>query len=541
MKQNKKIKNENRCPDFESSLKSYFLAPNAENRDLVQFGIIDALHVWFDWRKTVNKDTGPFFHNDEMTSTASLNVKLNLLNESRKLSQSFSKEIPRHSPNYIGHMFSDFTIPAFIGNFIALMYNPNNISSESSTVGLELEKKSISILQKMLGFKKGIGHFTSGGTIANFEMIFRAKFLALKKRDELGWKKMSLLVPASAHYSWKKGCDIIGGAEVDLVLCPLNKFGQFDSKNLKSILELEIKRQRLPMAVISVVGTTELGIIDPVGEIQDIIQLYSRKIGFRIWHHVDGAYGGFLPTLFKKEKKGTVKTKFSEEKKSILAMSKVDSVTIDPHKLGYAPYSSGAFICAREKDYYCYGVDAPYINYNKKSDPGPFTLEGSRSAASACAVYLTAQTIGYDSTGLGTIIQKSIENKNKLVTQINKSAHFKCAHFSPMNILVFSKLKETKKSRPARKLSEVNKLTEKTYHKLNLKMKSQNDTFYISKTIISAGFEKYISEQCQKWNIEKDVNRLMLLRCTVMNPFFSSKHSQKNAFEEFVNWIEING
>lgn len=348
LRQSKKYK---QCSQFESSLKSYFLAPNAENREIVEKAVSDALCTWFDWRQVANGSSGPFFDNKEMRNARSLKVKSNFLKESQKLSQKFALEIPRHSPKYIGHMFSDFTIPSFIGNLIALMYNPNNISSESSNVGLEIEKKSIHILKDLIGFKTGYGHFTSGGTIANFEMIFRAKYVAKIMAQSLKWKKMSLIVPASAHYSCEKGCKILGGSEVDLVTCPLNKFGQMNTAELRIILNNELKSKRLPIGIVSVVGTTELGIIDPVAEIQTIINEIKHKHNIKIWHHVDAAYGGFLPTVFENRKKKSSGRVLRPHRSDLMELSKVDSITIDPHKLGYAPYSSGVYICRSKKNY----------------------------------------------------------------------------------------------------------------------------------------------------------------------------------------------
>lgn len=528
--------NYKKCSEFESSLKSYFLAPNAENREIVEMAVFDALHKWFDWRQTANGTSGPFFDKAEMMNPESLKAKIKFLKESRNLSDKFSLEIPRHSPNYIGHMLSDFTIPSFIGNIIALMYNPNNISSESSNVGLYIEKKSIAIIKNMIGLKTGYGHFTSGGTVANFEMIFRAKHIAKQIIKNKKWKKMSLVVPSSAHYSWKKGCEILGGSEIDLVICPLNKFGQIDTAKLKIILKNELNIKRLPIGVVSVVGTTELGIIDPIEEIQNIINQTNDKNMTKIWHHVDAAYGGFLPTIIdrKKIKKDIRLMPYLSD---LLSLSKVDSITIDPHKLGYAPYSSGTFICRSKQKYYSYKTKAPYINYDYKNDPGPFTLEGSRSAAGPCAVYLTQKTIGFNSQGLGSIIKKTIENKLKLENAINTSKSFRCSHFLPTNILVFAKVKS------AKKLSEVNLLTEKSYRQLHKAMKNgyKHDTFYISKTVLGEGYNLYIDEQCRRWNLIKDTDTLMLLRCTLMNPFFNTKHSKENPFEKFVNWIESKG
>lgn len=43
-------------------------------------------------------------------------------------------------------MFSEISMPALLGHIITLLHNPNNISSEPSTVGTEIEKDAIHFL-----------------------------------------------------------------------------------------------------------------------------------------------------------------------------------------------------------------------------------------------------------------------------------------------------------------------------------------------------------------------------------------------------------
>jgi aromatic-L-amino-acid decarboxylase len=80
-----------------------------------------------------------------------------------------------------------------------------------------------------------------------------------------------------------------------------------------------------PFAVVSTAGTTNTGAVDPLDAVADIC---ARE---RLWHHVDGAYGGFFHMC--------------PETRGVLAgLSRADSLTLDPHKGMFLPYGTGALL-----------------------------------------------------------------------------------------------------------------------------------------------------------------------------------------------------
>ena len=80
-----------------------------------------------------------------------------------------------------------------------------------------------------------------------------------------------------------------------------------------------------PFAVVSTAGTTNTGAVDPLDEIADLCAAEG------VWHHVDGAYGGFF--------------NLCDETRSVLkGLSRADSLTLDPHKGMFLPYGTGALL-----------------------------------------------------------------------------------------------------------------------------------------------------------------------------------------------------
>lgn len=509
------------CAITDFPLKSYFLAPHSENKKIVQELINNSLHELFQWRENSFKnDSRVIPQKEKLHPNYKKNISL-IKNELSILQKMFQKEIPRHSPRYMAHMFSDYSIPALLGHFLGLLYNPNNISSESSFVGSKIEKMAIDVLAKMIHYPpSAIGHFTSGGTVANLEMLYRFK----KTLDQN--KSYAIFVPATAHYSWQKGFDLIGIDPDAIVSIETDKNGSVDVFSFEKKLKISLQKNIRQIAVISVLGTTEFGSIDPIYDIAKLIQKYKNKNTY-FWHHIDAAYGGFYATI---KKPTVVSTSFL---KNVAAIQLSDSITIDPHKLGYVPYSSGCFICRNKTFYRAINNSAAYVDFKSKKEPGPYTIEGSRSAAGAIATLLTARTLGFNSSGLGRIIEKTIEAAQQIRRDLSQNQTIHVLKLENSNILCFFILSKD------RKLSHCNKLTKHLHKKIstNNNHKTKNK-FYVSKTILNSKYKRMVSSVCQEARIQKNVDELFLIRCTIMNPFINSKYYKKSLIKEFVAYLD---
>src|SRR5205807_2006380 len=84
---------------------------------------------------------------------------------------------PFYSPRYIAHMLSEQSIPSVLGYMAAMLYNPNNVTSEAAPVTVPLELEVGRIVAEMLGFVKGRSwaHLCSGGTVAQIEALWVAR------------------------------------------------------------------------------------------------------------------------------------------------------------------------------------------------------------------------------------------------------------------------------------------------------------------------------------------------------------------------------
>ena len=90
------------------------------------------------------------------------------------------------SPRYQGHMCMDLSMPALLGYFMTMIYNPNNVSIEASPITTVAEMVTGDDLCTMFGYNVdanktevplGWGHVVCDGTIANLESMWVSRNL----------------------------------------------------------------------------------------------------------------------------------------------------------------------------------------------------------------------------------------------------------------------------------------------------------------------------------------------------------------------------
>ncbi len=567
----------NECDPLDISTKAFFLGPQAENKDWLNHAVQYLFQHWFRWRENYYPEDGIVISKENRKHPEFLIKQNHLMDLLKTLVRRFEEEVPKFSPRYVGHMMSEQSLPALLGHILTLLHNPNNISGEASRVGIQIEKEAIDDLEKMVGWNpelEGHGHFTSGGTVANFEGLLRAKsrlnqWLALgtflKEKNltkknlfelaHMGWddfdqsiKTISpdeyaewkdkwvsnpirfanhvsrifktdfegpvILVSQSKHYSWPKGAQLLGMGSDRLLSINLDAGGRMDPQHLKAMMD-QCSRAQLPIsAIISVAGTTELGTVDPLDEIQKIISTNEQEHHY-FWHHVDAAYGGFLCSMLGQKDDSEMGALLQK----LNAMQFANSITIDPHKLGYVPYASGVILIKNRREYQYQDIQAPYIQFDQRQDVGLQTLEGSRSAGGAVATWLTERSIGLNSAGYGRILARSISSKRLVEKMLQESVpFFISAPGLDTNVIGFTIMKS------GELLSVANERIKRIYKNMSPNAKAQ---FIISKTQLHfKNYDKPLQEMITKAQVQKDVDEVYLLRLCIMNPFMVTKESQ---------------
>ena len=216
-----------------------------------------------------------------------------------------------------------------------------------------LEDKVLKMIGSFLSIENPVGHMVTGGTEANIMAIRSARNLA---RDNKGIKKGELIVPKSAHFSFKKAADML---DLKLIRVDLDENYRINPK----CVEENINENTI--AIVGIAGTTELGMIDPIED------LSKMAIQNDIHLHVDAAFGGFSLPNFD------------------FSLEGVKSITVDPHKMGLSPIPSGGILFRDQSYLDAMSVDSPYLTIKNQS-----TIVGTRLGASAAATYAVMSYLG---------------------------------------------------------------------------------------------------------------------------------------------------
>ncbi|MBC7115123.1 MAG: tyrosine decarboxylase / aspartate 1-decarboxylase [Archaeoglobi archaeon] len=254
----------------------------------------------------------------------------------------------------------------------------------------ELEDRVVEMTADMLNLNGFSGYMTSGGTEANIQAL-RA-FRNLKGKG-------NFIAPESRHFSIDKAADVLG---VEMRLVPLNDEYQMDVSCLEEMIDDET------FGIVALLGSTELGQIDPLDEISKIASEHGIPL------HVDGAFGAFVvPFLYPD-------FRFPEH---------LSSVSGDPHKMGMSVIPSGVLLFSDEEFLEALKIETPYLTTRHQ-----YSLPGTRPGASAAATYAVMEHLGR--RGYRKIVEKCMRNTRVLI-ELMSELEFYPAIEPKMNVVVF--------------------------------------------------------------------------------------------------------
>jgi glutamate/tyrosine decarboxylase-like PLP-dependent enzyme len=263
-------------------------------------------------------------------------------------------------------------------------------------------------------------HWRAAVEAARIEQLGLAGFFAVHRH----LRPPRVLAPVTAHYSWSKGVKLLGLGRDQLELLPTRGM-RLDVDALHEALDRHARDHQPVLMCVAVLGGTEYGTIDPIDGVL-VARERARTRGLDFAVHVDAAWGGYLATLFRNED-GSLRRRdevaagfehFPTEgvHAAFAALAGTDSITVDPHKLGYLPYGTGAFICrdhratallAERADYVFHGK-APTDYLARYRSLGQFVPEGSKSGAAAAAVYVTHKVLPLDHAHFGRLSAQTV-------------------------------------------------------------------------------------------------------------------------------------
>lgn len=366
-----------------------------------------------------------------------------------------------------------------------------------------------------------------------------------------------VLAPETHHYCFEKAMDVLGFGRRALVSVRVAPDFRMSIEDLERQLDLADRQGRHVVSVVAVVGSTEEGAVDPVHEILDLRARRESSGRGSFWLHADAAYGGYLRTILVPQRLGLgepvtdvriagqsrrVSMQLPEHGAcdALARLGECDSITIDPHKLGYIPYPAGA-VCFRSNLVKPIArQEAPYLE-EAPSDAeaeraseaiGVYILEGSKPGAAAAAVWLSHALIPLDNTGHGVLIQETIRNACELHALLEfyptladeRPVRAVCLCPPGSNIVCYAFRPEGARA----PLATLNTLNRRVHARFSPKAGERvyGQPFFVSRTTLSPSqySESAVGPMLERLGATPDEYRregVFLLRSVLMNPWYA--------------------
>jgi L-2,4-diaminobutyrate decarboxylase len=301
------------------------------------------------------------------------------------------------------------TIASVIGGLLPSIYNPNLVSEETSRQVSLAEVEAIAMTSALVGYDPAAadGVFTFGGTGT---LLYGAK-IGLEKAVP-GVRRHGLRTPAAlvcsscGHYANLTVANWLGLGEEQVIHVAATDDHAIRLDELARVLwELAASGTRIA-CIVATMGTTDaFGLDDLAGIARMRDELVrDQQLDYVPHIHADAVIGWawsvFNDYDFDENVLGfrhrTVRA-IAGASRRIRHLALADSIGIDYHKTGFAPYISSAVLLKDGKDFHYLtrrDEDTPYVFQSGKHHPGQYTLETTRAGSGPLAALANLRLFG---------------------------------------------------------------------------------------------------------------------------------------------------
>lgn len=314
------------------------------------------------------------------------------------------------------------TLASIIGTLLPLLYNPNLCSDESARRFAEAEVRTSAMTADLVGYdpQQAGGLFTFGGTGTLLYGVKVGIEKALPDAREHGVRQDAVIVASEqSHYSCLNVASWLGLGQQNVIRVASNLDNSVRMADLETALRGVLAEGRPIAAIVATMGTTDAFGIDDLRAIDELRRRLAAEYSLeRLPHlHADAVIGWawsvFNDYDFEENPLGfrgrTVRA-LAAAQHNIGHLKLADSVGIDFHKTGYAPYSSSLVLFRDRQDFSLIARSRetmPYLYQSGEHHPGMFTLETTRSGCGTMAALANLLLLG--KTGYRVLLGHAVE------------------------------------------------------------------------------------------------------------------------------------
>jgi L-2,4-diaminobutyrate decarboxylase len=326
-------------------------------------------------------------------------------------------------------------IPGILGTLLPAIYNPNLCSEEASRGVALAEAEVISMTARLMGYDPNSsgGIFTFGGTGTLLYAIRLGIEKAVPGAMQNGILGDMPVVVCSdqAHYANKTAASWLGLGANSVVKIPTAPNNEIRTCLLESELRRLLKEGRRIACIVATMGTTDafgLDHLEKIRELRDDL-VHEFSLDYVPHLHADAVIG-WAWSVFRDYDFSQNLLQFPDRTLRALAganrrirqLNMADSIGVDYHKTGFAPYVSSAFFVKDARELKMLTRDqstTPYLFQSGDYNPGKFTLETSRSGCGPMSALGALQLLGKAGlrTLLGHLVTMAETLRNRLTAQ----------------------------------------------------------------------------------------------------------------------------
>lgn len=112
----------------------FFLGSKSEQRQFLQEADQLVLTDHIFWRRNYYPKDPPPIPYPVVESADARRYKEKFFTELFSLISDLKLDVPVFSPRYVAYMLSETTLPSLVAYYATLLYNPNNVTNEASSV-----------------------------------------------------------------------------------------------------------------------------------------------------------------------------------------------------------------------------------------------------------------------------------------------------------------------------------------------------------------------------------------------------------------------
>ena len=329
-------------------------------------------------------------------------------------------------PRFFGWVHGGGALAGLVGEMLAAGLNAN--LGGRSQAPILVERQVVRWMAELIGFPEGSsGLFVTGASMANFVAVLVARTWALgagSRAEGVAASPALLVAYASeaAHNCVPRAMDMAGLGSAALRAVPAGASGRIELAAAAEAIAADRAAGLQPFLIVGTAGTVDIGAIDDLAGLADL----AAREGLHF--HVDGACGAL----------GVMSP---ELKPRFAGIERADSIALDFHKWGQAPYDAG-FVMVRDPERHMAAFAAPaaYLGRTDRGlaagspwpcDLGPDLSRGFR----ALKVWFTLRAYG---TGrLGAMMLNSCRLAQRLAARIDAEPALERLAPVELNIVCF--------------------------------------------------------------------------------------------------------